>query len=382
MKILYVAPRMHTNQVPMLKGLLEIGHQVKFLAYYVGQIESHDVVEPTVLKPSRASQNKIQKKMNADKCLIYDDAVCKYMHPRFIDLYNEIAAFKPDVVILRNRGLNGLMVVIACKLLNIKKVIGYTQEPLLILKKKKSLSKVVKDILFPKAEYTPVEYIHLQGQDIANEQRRSHCHFVPMVYSDVAERKVYDKREIVQFIDIGKYRDYKNHFVLVNAIHLLKERNDFHVTIMGQNGTKVEDDYLKKLKEQIFEYGIEDKISFVDTVDYSLMQEIYAKHDVLILPSKHETFGMVILEAMANGLAIISSDNCGATSYSEKSGGGLVFNHKDAEELAEQMRRILDKKDSLALMGKKNIDFVNSNCSVQNYLECLNKLIEEEYGKK
>ena len=49
MHILYVAPRYHTNQIPIMEGWLAHGDEVQFLVQYAGQSEDYRVIQPVVL---------------------------------------------------------------------------------------------------------------------------------------------------------------------------------------------------------------------------------------------------------------------------------------------------------------------------------------------
>ena len=53
MKFLYVAPRYHTNQMDIMKGLIEHGHEVCFISHYAAAIEDYSCVTPVVLGYSR-----------------------------------------------------------------------------------------------------------------------------------------------------------------------------------------------------------------------------------------------------------------------------------------------------------------------------------------
>ena len=49
MRFLYVAPRYHTNQIPIMKGLIENGHEVRFFGHYAGRIEDYAYVKPEII---------------------------------------------------------------------------------------------------------------------------------------------------------------------------------------------------------------------------------------------------------------------------------------------------------------------------------------------
>ena len=53
MKFLYVAPRYHTNQMDIMQGLTQLGHEVRFISHYAAIIEDYSCVTPIVLGYSR-----------------------------------------------------------------------------------------------------------------------------------------------------------------------------------------------------------------------------------------------------------------------------------------------------------------------------------------
>jgi glycosyltransferase involved in cell wall biosynthesis len=58
--------------------------------------------------------------------------------------------------------------------------------------------------------------------------------------------------------------------------------------------------------------GAADSIEILDPQTKAELRQTYARHDVLVLPSVADSFGFVSLEAMACGLPVIVTDNCGA----------------------------------------------------------------------
>ena len=53
MKFLYVAPRYHTNQMDIMQGLTQLGHEVRFISHYAAIIEDYSCVTPIVLGYSK-----------------------------------------------------------------------------------------------------------------------------------------------------------------------------------------------------------------------------------------------------------------------------------------------------------------------------------------
>ncbi|MDE7358380.1 MAG: hypothetical protein K2N39_02910, partial [Lachnospiraceae bacterium] len=107
MKFLYVAPRYHTNQMDIMKGLTELGHEVRFISHYAAVIEDYSCVTPIVLGYARLYKlidflyvKVIHRK---DPTAI----VFKIQHgfPPLRKLRKLICGFAPDLVILRERSV-------------------------------------------------------------------------------------------------------------------------------------------------------------------------------------------------------------------------------------------------------------------------------------
>lgn len=103
------------------------------------------------------------------------------------------------------------------------------------------------------------------------------------------------------------------------------------------------------------------------------LAKVYANSDIFFFPSETETYGFVVLEAMASGLPVLASKK-GAVSEHIKDG----FNEFLAEDLKEHIGKIsalfLDEKLRRTL-GKNSLSYVQSLDLKKTYLEYLNMLI-------
>jgi glycosyltransferase involved in cell wall biosynthesis len=68
---------------------------------------------------------------------------------------------------------------------------------------------------------------------------------------------------------------------------------------------------------------------------------VLAAFDVLVCPSDHEPFGMVVLEALAAGRPVVASDSGGPAEILEHGKSGLLFRTGDPEALAAALLRLL-----------------------------------------
>jgi glycosyltransferase involved in cell wall biosynthesis len=82
----------------------------------------------------------------------------------------------------------------------------------------------------------------------------------------------------------------------------------------------------------------------------SLPNEL-AKHDVLVLPSRFDSFGLVVAEAMACGLPVIVTENVGAKQMVTHEVNGLIVPVADATALAGAMKWFISNRSLLPQMS-------------------------------
>jgi glycosyltransferase involved in cell wall biosynthesis len=146
-------------------------------------------------------------------------------------------------------------------------------------------------------------------------------------------RPVKDERFMLA---LGSSSPRKNLRSLVRAFVYLREEYalDYLLVIVTSDGAT---------KEQLIRSRSEtrhtEQIMVLPKVDNATLQTLYHAAELFVCPSLHEGFGMPILEAMAFGTPVLSSDR---TSLPEVVGGaGLLVDPLDIQQMAQQMYRLL-----------------------------------------
>ncbi len=180
-------------------------------------------------------------------------------------------------------------------------------------------------------------------------------------------------KDIYEVCVCGWISEVKNYETAIRAIALIKDKINIRLNIIGGYSDKYKD-YNIKLIELIKELNIEDNIKFWGTVEnpYSIMQQM----DVLLLTSKIEALPTVLIEGMAIGLPLISS-NCkyGPSEILDEGIYGYLFNVYDYSELANNILDLLRNKKKYLYYKEKSIhrsDIFSFNSISEKY----NKLIE------
>ncbi len=133
---------------------------------------------------------------------------------------------------------------------------------------------------------------------------------------------------------VGRLVGYKG---LVYLIHAMK-KVDAHLLIAGDGPLRVPLERMANIA------GLSDRISFLGQVSDEEKLELYRQADIFVLPSisANEAFGYVLLEAMTEGLPVISCDLPTGVSYvNQHEHTGLVVPPKNSGALAEAMQRLL-----------------------------------------
>jgi glycosyltransferase involved in cell wall biosynthesis len=99
--------------------------------------------------------------------------------------------------------------------------------------------------------------------------------------------------------------------------------------------------------------GLADKVTFLGWLPSPKMHDLFAASDVLVLPSRNEGLPMVIVEAMASGLAVISTP-VGSISDAVLEGvNGLLVPPKDVGALATALATVIEAPEVCRRMGRE-----------------------------
>lgn len=158
---------------------------------------------------------------------------------------------------------------------------------------------------------------------------------------------------------VGQIVPHKGVHTAVEALKtVVQEGNHKDVTMTIAGGT-VMPDYEAKLKKLIGSLDIEEHIRFTGPMARETIAAIYKEHDILIFPSIwDEPLGMVPLEAMASGLAVIGTGAGGSSEILNNDINALTFPKEDAGSCATQILRLITDKelyDRIRRQGRRTI---------------------------
>lgn len=123
------------------------------------------------------------------------------------------------------------------------------------------------------------------------------------------------------------------------------------------------------------------RIKMIGKIPHDQMSQIYNEHDMLLLPSLREGLSLVILEAMACGLPIVTTDIPSNREAVAHKRGGFLFSLGNMNELASYLIKLSKNPDMCSDMGRHNRESVlkdfNSKTMCDSYSQLFKDAIEK-----
>jgi glycosyltransferase involved in cell wall biosynthesis len=155
--------------------------------------------------------------------------------------------------------------------------------------------------------------------------------------NNVRSRKVAYNNSI-ELLYVGSFTSNKNVIRLLKAVERLNYNNvRFNLKIIGSGG-KEQSKVLKRIETKAY-------FSYLGEVrDKNELKKIFSNSDIFTMPSRSETFGLVYVEALSQGIPILNTINEGIDGAYENVGEAVVFN--DIEDIAEKILKISNNYSS------------------------------------
>lgn len=154
----------------------------------------------------------------------------------------------------------------------------------------------------------------------------------------------------IRLVTIGSLVENKGHKFLLKVLLLLKQQCSYSVSlkILGDG----------PLKSDLLEYAqkndLMDIVDFKGKVDYP--EKYLEKANIYLHSAFTEAFGLVLIEAMASGLPVFSTDGGGNRDIINHNENGFIYYKRDAQTIASDIQKLMEDKskyNQISLAGKK-----------------------------
>jgi glycosyltransferase involved in cell wall biosynthesis len=184
--------------------------------------------------------------------------------------------------------------------------------------------------------------------------------FFPTQHSPLTEKRV---------IAVGRYVYQKGFDLLLQAwTKIEKQYPDWELAVFGDGNRE-------PYEQQLNELGIDRSRCHLNGPTADIQKE-YVNSSIFVFSSRFEGFGMVLVEAMACGLPVVSfACPCGPKDIVKHEEDGLLVENGNVEALTDSLIRLMDDDDLRQRMAANGINNVQRFC-IDYIAECWKKLFE------
>src|SRR3989344_189008 len=174
----------------------------------------------------------------------------------------------------------------------------------------------------------------------------------------------------LKILTVGRIAPVKNYETLIEAAKILAERQlPFEVTIIGEAPRLEDKKYELEIRNKIKEFGLENYFKFLGKIEHSNLLSFYQSHNLFVHLSKTGSLDKSLLEAMASGIKVLSSNDWSRNNLPPE----LTFNENDPLELVNKIQSAsqTDFREQLR-------NYVVKNHNLDSLIEKISKIIHEK----
>ncbi len=148
-------------------------------------------------------------------------------------------------------------------------------------------------------------------------------------------------------ITVSRLSAAKNVDKIIQAFSLIhNESPNTHLIVVGDGRQR------RSLEKKVSSLGLSEAVTFTGSIPRDELWDYYSASDIFLFASRYESQGIVLTEAMASGLPVISFDIRAARETLKDTGSYLV---KTVDEMADSALELLRNKDLMSEISSRSI---------------------------
>ncbi|MDF1614766.1 glycosyltransferase family 4 protein [Desulfurivibrio dismutans] len=329
MRVLILVGRFHPNLTEWVAAFRQEGWSVSVIAGG-GAVNRVQRVEPRIIPPKTVSETLAKQ-------------IAEEIQPDLVIIRSKSHEFRRIVRAARRRGASAIY---------------YDQRPYLRPAGIRGFYREVR-LAFKRARlgHPRVGITTTRGQgDVPRLWR--HWVRVPMPVPDRVTERPYFRDGIPTVLMVGRLANKKKrHLWVLDALEsfggpyrllVAGAGDDSHTTTPGKRSRE----YYEQVRKTLNAPQHQGKVQLLEDIPHESMPELYQQADIFVLPSTKELLGISIVEAMAQGCAVVASSGAGATGYMTDGKDGLIFASSSYGEFRDSLRRLLADADYTRSLGQ------------------------------
>lgn len=176
-----------------------------------------------------------------------------------------------------------------------------------------------------------------------------------------------------ELLYVGTVEARKGLIYLLESLRYLRKKGlSYNLTIVGK---VIEDNYKKLLDNVIAKYNL--NVTFTGFIDLKEKNLIVSNSDVFVFPSQLEGYGMVLCEAMCEGLPVVCFNNTAMPYVVINNQNGIIVSNKDSVAFAEAIEHIVENRNLRSLLSAGARKYSKDLINLEDFRELTNREIRE-----
>ena len=164
------------------------------------------------------------------------------------------------------------------------------------------------------------------------------CHYF-------SERE-YVAGDALRLLFVGSWLDHKGIYYLRDSFEALAKRiPELRLTIAGCSASA-------EAVKKFFSSAIRSQLDVLPFVARKDMPALYTRHDIFVFPSLFEGLPIVLLEAMATGMPVVTTETCGMMDIVENNYNGVLVKPADTDAFVAATERLIHSAELRARLGR------------------------------
>lgn len=178
----------------------------------------------------------------------------------------------------------------------------------------------------------------------------------------------------------GRLQPFKGLDLLLHAMTYLPNHGTTRLLVVGGNAGKK--DEMVKMNSLVNDLGIGSMVGFVGPVEHDRMPTFYNAADICVVPSYHESFGMVAVEALASGTPVLASRVGGLATIVRDGETGYLFDERSPEVLATYLCLLMSENEirkSMAQSARQSVEKYNWSATANSLFRLYRELTAADF---
>jgi glycosyltransferase involved in cell wall biosynthesis len=188
-----------------------------------------------------------------------------------------------------------------------------------------------------------------------------------------------DATKLPRLIAVGRHVEKKGFDLLITALRILRKRGlTLHCRIIGEGGPVT-----SALSQLIASSGLSEQVTLDPPEPHAQLRQSYAEADIFVLPCRIDDSGdrdgipNVLAEAMATGLAVISTNVSGIPEIVRNGSNGLLVAPDDAAALADAIAQLVTDQGLRAQLGDAAVATIHDIFDADQTIHQMDQLFNE-----